>query len=115
MNELKLKFNQNLLTLANVYNAIITQIKRSRMSLRLKNMNMLNVMRNYNNDVASLKTKYLIDVSIIQQQEQQQQQQQVVQTKIQPTVFSTGETVERTPITASVQNKKKNKKNKSKK
>jgi len=52
-----------------------------------------------------------------QQQElkQQQQQQQVVQTKIQPTVFSTGETVERTPITASVQNKKKNKKNKSKK
>ena len=76
MNELKLKFNQNLLTLANMYNAIITQIKRSRMSLRLKNMNMLNVMRNYNNDVASLKTKYMIDVSIIQQQEQQQEQQQ---------------------------------------
>jgi hypothetical protein len=50
-----------------------------------------------------------------QQQELKQQQQQVVQTKIQPTVFSTGETVERTPITASVQNKKKNKKNKSKK
>ena len=50
-----------------------------------------------------------------QQELKQQQQQQVVQPKIQPTVFSTGETVERTPITASVQNKKKNKKNKSKK
>ena len=48
-------------------------------------------------------------------QQPAQQQQQVVQTKNQPTVFSTGETVERTPITASVQNKKKNKKNKSKK
>jgi hypothetical protein len=61
-----------------------------------------------------------------QQQAQQQPQQQSQQQKIHPApaVFSTGETVERTPVDASIpsipslaqnQNKKKHKKNKSKK
>jgi hypothetical protein len=58
-----------------------------------------------------------------QQQAQQQQQQQPQQQKTHhaPAVFSTGETVERTPVDAAVpslaqnQNKKKHKKNKSKK
>ena len=58
-----------------------------------------------------------------QQQAQQQQQQQSHQQKTHPApaVFSTGETVERTPVDAAVpslaqnQNKKKHKKNKSKK
>jgi N-acetylglutamate synthase/N-acetylornithine aminotransferase len=56
-----------------------------------------------------------------QQQAQQQQQQEAQQQKTHhPAVFSTGETVERTPVDAipsliQNQNKKKHKKNKSKK
>ena len=61
------------------------------------------------------KMKERMQQKLAQQQQEKQQQQQVVQTQFQPTVFSTGETVERTPITTSIQNKKKNKKNKSKK
>ena len=58
---------------------------------------------------------------LAQQQQQKLAQQQQQEQKSQPTVFSTGETVERTPIDTipsslmQNQNKKKNKKNKSKK
>ena len=57
----------------------------------------------------------------VQQQQQAQQQPQEKKTNPAPAVFSTGETVERTPVDAAVpslahnQNKKKHKKNKSKK
>jgi hypothetical protein len=61
------------------------------------------------------KMKERMQDKLAQQQQQRQQRQE------QPTVFSTGETVERTPVDAAIpllaqnQNKKKHKKNKSKK
>jgi hypothetical protein len=70
------------------------------------------------------KMKERMQQKLAQQQQQklaQQQQQQQQEQKSQPTVFSTGETVERTPVDTipsslmQNQNKKKNKKNKSKK
>ena len=67
------------------------------------------------------KMKERMQEKLAQQQQQSQQQSQQQKTNPAPAVFSTGETVERTPIDASVpsltqsQNKKKHKKNKSKK
>jgi hypothetical protein len=67
------------------------------------------------------KMKERMQQKLAQQQQQKLAQQQQQEQKIQPTVFSTGETVERTPVDTipsslmQNQNKKKNKKNKSKK
>ena len=67
------------------------------------------------------KMKERMQQKLAQQQQQKLAQQQQQEQKSQPTVFSTGETVERTPVDTipsslmQNQNKKKNKKNKSKK
>ena len=67
------------------------------------------------------KMKERMQEKLSQKQQQSQQQSQQQKTHPAPAVFSTGETVERTPVDASIpslaqnQNKKKHKKNKSKK
>ena len=59
MNELLVEFKRNVLLLVNNYNELITQIKRSNTSIRIKNINISNAIRNYNNAVAALKTKHM--------------------------------------------------------
>ena len=71
MNELLLLYKQNVSILYNKCNALINQIKRSNMMIRVKNTYISNAIRNYNDSVASLKTKYIADIARIQQQQQQ--------------------------------------------
>ena len=81
MNELFTVFKQNALFLINNHNELISRILRSNTTIRLKNINISNAVRNYNNAITSLKTKYMIDLVRIQKEQQQQQQQQQQPTK----------------------------------
>ena len=72
MEETLLLYKQNVLILYNNLNALINQIKRSNTMIRLKNIYISNAIRNYNQSVTSLKTKYMADITRIQQQQQQQ-------------------------------------------
>jgi hypothetical protein len=68
MDELVLLYKQNISILYNNLNALINQIKRSNIMIRLKNIHISNAIRNYNQSIASLKTKYMADVARIQQE-----------------------------------------------
>ena len=69
MDELLLLYKQNITILYNNLNSLINQIKRSNIMIRLKNIHISNAILNYNQSMASLKTKYMADVARIQQQQ----------------------------------------------
>lgn len=68
MEELLLLYKQNISILYNNLNGLINQIKRSNIMIRLKNVHISNAIRNYNQSIASLNTKYMADVVRIRQQ-----------------------------------------------
>lgn len=72
MEKLLLLYKQNISILYNNLNVLINQIKRSNIMIRIKNIHISNAIRNYNQSIASLKTKYMADIERIQQQQQQQ-------------------------------------------
>lgn len=69
MNELTNAYKQQLLTLANNCNNLLDQIRRSNMSIRLKNQYISNAIQNYNRSASALKAKYMADVARLQQQQ----------------------------------------------
>lgn len=72
MNELTNAYKLQLLSLANNCNALIDQIQKSKVTIRLKNMYISNAIQNYNVAAASLKAKYIANMNRLQQQQQQQ-------------------------------------------